>query len=121
MQDPPSVAQISALVQQTDNLQKRSKFEERVIAAAQELIGRAETLAATSDAVERERLVALLNEEGELGDLNRKLCQRIQDGALDTSDPAVISHLRATTMEKLAIDQPTYAAYQRALMRTEGQ
>ena len=118
MQDPPSIAVIRALAQPSE--QPRSKFEDRLAAAALELADRADALAPASDVAERDRLEALLSEDGELEPLNRKLCALIRDGVLTQSSPGLAAHLRATAMEKLAIDQPTYAAYRRALERSEG-
>lgn len=118
MQDPPSIAAIRELVSQTG--ETRTKFEERLAAAALELVARAEALAPASDVAERERLIALLREEGDLAELNRRLGAQIRDGAPELCALALKAHLRATTMEKLAIDQPTYAAYRRALARPEG-
>lgn len=118
MQDPPSSAVIRALAQPPE--ESRSKFEDRLVAAALELADRADALAPVSDLAERDRLTALLSETGELEALNRKLCALMRDGALTQSSPGLAAHLRATAMEKLAIDQPTYAAYRRALERSEG-
>jgi len=91
------------------------KFEQRLAVAALELAERAETLAPVSDVAERARLVALLGAEGDLDFLNRKLCVLIADGTLSLSNATFVAHLRATTMEKLAVDQPSYAAYRREL------
>lgn len=123
MQDSPSPAVILdlAIAQLKDielNGGARAKFEVRLTMAAMQLVGRAMELAAKTDAAEHERLSALLVETGSLEQLNRRLCALIRDGALGLSSPAVAAHLRATTLEKLAIDQPTYAAYRRALERT---
>jgi len=96
----------------------RAKFEMRLTIAAMQLVKRALELGPANDAAEHERLSALLVESGGLEHLNRRLCALIRDGALGLSSPAVAAHLRATTLEKLAIDQPTYAAYRRALERT---
>lgn len=115
MQDPPSVDFIRDLASAASDDQARNKFEARMTAAAFELVQRAEALAAQSEAAERERLVALLNEDGDLRSLNERLCALIKSGAMTLATPALAAHLRATTMEKLAIDQPTYAAYRRAL------
>lgn len=46
--------------------------------------------------------------------LNAALAQGVASGAIDGDDPALIDHLYATTLEKLAVDQPGYAAYRRA-------
>ncbi len=117
MQDPPSPAIIIdlAIAQLSDDSQERSRFATRLTTAALELVKRALALSPASDAAEHARLTALLNEDADLEALNRRLCALIRDGALDVSSPGLAAHLRATTLEKLAIDQPTYAAYRRAL------
>lgn len=118
MQDPPSTAVILELANAGD--EARGKFEARLAAAAMELVKRGEELAAASEAAELERLRSLLGESGDLLALNRRLCAAIRDGALSLSSSGVAAHLRATTLEKLAIDQPTYAAYRRALEASKG-
>lgn len=120
MQDPPSTDAIQAIMAQAEDERQANKFKMRLLAAALELVQRAATLSPASDAAEHERLVALLREAGDLDHLNRVLCARIRAGALTLNSFGVAAHLRATTMEKLAIDQPAYAAYVRALERTEG-
>lgn len=120
MQDLPSPAAILGLaIAELNGVElnagARAKFELRLTAAALQLVRRAMELSPTSDAAERERLSALLGDTGALEHLNRRLCALIRNGALGFSTPSVAAHLRATTLEKLAIDQPTYAAYRRAL------
>ncbi len=119
MQDLPTPAAILDLViTQLANAEpttpERGKFEQRVIIAALQLVHRELKLAPVSDAAEQERLEALL-EPGDLLALNRSLAARLRDGSLTLASRDVAAHLRATTMEKLAIDQPSYAAYKRAL------
>ncbi|MFG3756176.1 DUF6285 domain-containing protein, partial [Klebsiella pneumoniae] len=69
------------------------------------------TLAGASEDAELVRLEALLGVGGPLADLNRLLCERIATGAIAADDAALRDHLWATTLDKLAVDQPTYAAY----------
>ena len=86
-------------------------FEARVAANALDLVARQLERAGTSDAGESRRLEALLGHSGSLLDLNRELCDRIADATLAANDPRLKDHLWATTLAKLAVDQPTYAAY----------
>jgi hypothetical protein len=58
----------------------------------------------------------LLGEQGDLETLNRRLCARIAAGEIGLSTPGLVDHLWQTTLDKLAIDQPNYAAY-RAMTR----
>lgn len=119
MQDHPSPETIrnlaDALLRESDPTSPRAKFETRMATSALELVKRAAELQPGYDAKELIRLTALLDAKGDLPALNRRLCQRIRDGSLTVSSPGLAAHLRATTMEKLAIDQPSYAAYRRAL------
>jgi hypothetical protein len=86
-------------------------FEARVAANAIDLVVRQLALQPAADTSERQRLAALLGRDGALDELNRELCARIADGRLTQDDPALAAHLWATTLDKLAVDQPTYAAY----------
>lgn len=120
MQDPPSPAFILDLViaqlgAQTPSDPARSKFEQRVATAALQLVRRAIAIGPESDAAEQVRLAALLGQGGGLEGLNRILCARIREGTMTLSTPGLAAHLRATALEKLAVDQPTYAAYRRVL------
>lgn len=122
MQDPPAIAEILDLV--TDRLdaavggEALTSYEMRVISAALRLARRAIELSPASDAAEQARLADLLGSGG-LRELNVRLCERIRDGALTLASDGVAGHLRATAIEKLAIDQPTYAAYRRELSLNE--
>ena len=90
-------------------------FQARVAANALEMMRRQLDLAPAQDAAELARLKALLGRDGDLADLNAELARRIETGETDLSTPGLAEHLWATTMAKLAVDQPTYAAYQASL------
>jgi hypothetical protein len=120
MQDPPRPAEIiepivAFLRTIVPRLEGHEAFQMRVTVSALELIGRELTLAPASDAAELNRLVALIERDGPLADLNSELEQRIARGELDLSSPGLKEHLWASVMAKLAVDQPRYASYQRAL------
>src|ERR1700761_1920967 len=93
-------------------LQGRVAFEIRVVISALELIPRELTLKPASDAAETARLQSLLGLTGDLYTLNQKLCADIAAGAVGIGTPGLIEHLRATALEKLAVDQPKYSTYQ---------
>lgn len=64
----------------------------------------------TADAAERARLAGLLGaEEADLEAMNRALCMAIRSGDLTLRSPGLIDHLTATTIDKVAIDQPNYS------------
>ena len=121
MHDKPSAAQLVAAVR--DFLEKvaqpqlsgHSAFHARVAANALAIVERELSLGAEQDAAERERLRALLGREGPLEAQNRELCRAIRAGEIGLDTPGLLEHLRSTTLAKLAVDQPSYSGYRRAL------
>jgi hypothetical protein len=57
--------------------------------------------------------------QGSLFELNRALADKIAKGEVDLQTSGLAGHLWQTTMDKLAIDQPTYAAYRRELEKSK--
>ena len=90
-------------------------FKLRVSINALDLVTRQLALESRSDAAESDRLSQLLGMRGSLGELNRVLADRIAKGEVDLQTPGLSEHLWQTTMDKLAVDQPNYAAYRREL------
>ena len=90
-------------------------FKLRVGINALDLVTRQLAQEPGSDAAERERLKHLLGSDGSLAELNRALCDRIASGEVGLRTPGLSEHLWQTTMAKLAVDQPNYAAYKREL------
>ena len=90
-------------------------FQLRVAANAVEICQRQLTLAPKAEAEELARLRALLSSDGDLPTLNRALATRIRAGELTLETPGLADHLWATTLAKLAVDQPTYSGYRAAL------
>jgi hypothetical protein len=90
-------------------------FKLRVSINALDLVTRQLELEQGSDAAETARLSQLLGEQASLAELNRTLADRIAKGELDLRTPGLAEHLWQTTMNKLAVDQPNYAAYRREL------
>jgi hypothetical protein len=72
-------------------------------------------LAPAHEAAEQDRLRALLGIDGDLVSLNAELSRRIAAGEADLSTPGLAEHLWAATLAKMAVDQPTYAAYRASL------
>lgn len=90
-------------------------FKLRVSINALDLVTRQLALESRSDAAESDRLSQLLGMQGSLRELNRVLADRIAKGEVDLQTPGLSEHLWQTTMDKLAVDQPNYAAYRREL------
>ena len=121
MQDEPKPSEILAAVAQflraevAPTCEARIAFQARVAAGALDLARRQIELAPAGEAAERENLAALLGVEGALEELNAELARRIASGAADLSTPGLAEHLWATTLAKLAVDQPSYSGYRAAL------
>jgi hypothetical protein len=91
-------------------------YQARVAANMLDMVRRQGLLAPVAEAAERARLQALLgatDPAGDLATLNQRLTDRIADGTLDLATPGLADHLWRTTLDKLAVDQPGYATYQR--------
>jgi hypothetical protein len=121
LHDRPSAAQLVAAVRDflervaQPELSGHSAFHARVAANALAIVERELALAAGQDAAERERLRGLLGGDGPLEAQNRALCRAIRAGEISLETPALLEHLRATTLAKLAVDQPNYSGYRRAI------
>lgn len=123
MQDPPKPADLLAAVARflreelVPLLSGAAAFQTRVAANAVDIARRELELAPAADAAQRQRLVALLAQEGDLAVLNRELCRRIRAGEMTLETPGLAAHLWEVTLAKLAVDQPGYASYQREQAR----
>jgi hypothetical protein len=92
-------------------------FKVRVAANVLDLVQRELASGAVADAAERSRLQGLLGRDDETGVLNRLLCDRIRNGEMSLATPGLSEHLWATTLAKMAIEQPGYASYRRIVSR----
>ncbi|MDE2064699.1 MAG: hypothetical protein KGJ00_20035 [Bradyrhizobium sp.] len=125
MQDEPGPTELTKAV--ADFLREdiaplvsgHNAFKLRVAINVLDLVTRQLTLEAASDAAEERRVQGLLAMQGSLFELNRALADKIANGELDLRTPGLAEHLWQTTMDKLAVDQPTYAAYRRELERSK--
>ena len=123
MQDQPSAIElIEAVVDFMRNhalpqLQGHTAFHALVAANALDIVKRELQIAPQADNEEHERLKKILGRDGSLRELNQILCDRIIAGEITLETPGLPDHLWATTLTKLAIDQPKYSAYRR---RTKG-
>jgi Domain of unknown function (DUF6285) len=119
MQDEPTPTELIKAVadflrnELTPSISGHSAFKLRVAINALDLVTRQLALEQGSDADEGARLMQLLGMQGSLAELNRALVDRIAKGEVDLNTPGLADHLWQTTMAKLAVDQPNYAAYRR--------
>jgi len=119
MQDPPTVVELieatAAFLREVavPQLSGHTAFHARVAANALDVVKRELELRPAAERDEHVRLVALLQTDGSLEELNSLLSQRIAAGELSLQTPGLAAHLWATTLAKVAIDQPTYASYRR--------
>lgn len=126
MQDQPSAAELIGAVEDflrdvaMPQLEGHAQFHARVSANALAIVKRELELGPAQTSAELHRLRALLGEDGPLEALNRALCRRIREGDIGLDDADLVAHLWATTLEKVAIDQPNYSGYQRALEEKKG-
>lgn len=117
MQDNPQpqdiVGVVASMLRETilPQLEGRATFDLRVAINALEMVSRHLTHANAANTGEHARLRDLVGEDGDLVTLNRALCRMIESGTLTLDDDRLRAHLWATTMDKLKIDQPNYAAY----------
>ncbi len=121
MQDEPTPIELTKAAADflrhdiTPMISGHNAFKLRVAINMLDLVIRQLTLEEGSDAAEAARLSQLLGMQGSLIDLNRALAGKIASGEFDLETPGLSEHLWQTTMDKLAVDQPNYAAYKREL------
>jgi len=95
----------------------RDAYETRVAINVLGIVARELDLGDGHRGAEHARLRTLLGRGGELDELNRALCTAIRDGDIALGDAELLAHLRRTTLDSLAVNQPRYATYRRALER----
>ena len=124
MRDRPDAAALLAIVadvlrdQVIPHLDGAAAYQARIAASLVAIVRRGEERGVADDEAELTRLRALLaREDGDLHALNVDLAARLRDGSIALEDAPVAEHLWATTLAKLAVDQPGFARY-RALTGT---
>ena len=121
MQDEPTPTELIKAVADflrneiTPEIRRHNAFKLRVGINALDLVTRQLALQQGGDAAEAVRLKQLLGADGSLKELNRALSDKTAKGEVDLQTPGLSEHLWQTTMDKLAVDQPNYAAYRREL------
>ncbi len=118
MRDQPDPAALLAIVAETlhadviPNLTGPAAYQARIAASLVAMVARELQQGPADDAAETLRLKALLEaSDGNLAELNSELAARLRDGRLAIDSPGVAQHLWATTLAKLAVDQPAFARY----------
>ncbi len=123
MQDEPTPVELLNAVAEflradiVPQISGHAAFKLRVSLNALDLVARQLSLQGESDAEELHGLTMLLGVHGTLAGLNADLAERIAQGEVDLETPGVKDHLWQTTLAKLAVDQPNYAAYKREVER----
>jgi len=97
------------------NLEGRPAFLARVAANAVDIVRRELEQVHENEAALQAQLAALLGRDGDLDSLNAELCDRIASGDLTLETPGLADYLWDLTLREIAVDQPKYASYQRAL------
>ena len=121
MQDEPTPTELIKAVADflrneiTPAIKGHNAFKLRVGINALDLVTRQLALEGPADAGEAVRLNQLLGLDGSLMELNRALAEKIASGEVDLKTPGLKDHLWQTTMDKLAVDQPSYGSYKREL------
>jgi seryl-tRNA(Sec) selenium transferase len=120
MMDKPTLAEIVTAVREfietkaIPELTGHTAFHARVAANALAIAERELATGAATSQAELVRLKALLGRDGTLDQLNRALAARIASGDITLETPGLAAHLKATTLDKVAIDQPSYSGFKSA-------
>lgn len=89
-------------------------FQMRVALNVLKIVERELRLGPDAETRERAGLKALIgSDEGDVGELNKKLCAAIRSGEITAETDGLMDHLWQSTLDKVAIDQPKYARYAR--------
>jgi hypothetical protein len=96
-------------------------FNLRVSINAIDLVRRELEQKGEAEKREHGRLATLLEDRtSDIDTLRDTLCRKITAGELTLDQSELRNHLRATAIDRLAIDQPTYSAYLAAAERRRG-
>ncbi|ALL13599.1 DUF6285 domain-containing protein [Caulobacter henricii] len=93
----------------------RRQFLARVADNARALLDRESALGDIAQAEEQARLRDLLDLDGPIEMMNHRLCQDLKAGVISPRAPALLAHLRATAIARIAIDQPGYSGLEALL------
>jgi phosphohistidine phosphatase SixA len=96
-------------------MKDRDAFLVRVAVNALATVKRQGEQGAAMEAGAQTRLAALLGHEGSVEALNHELCEAIRTGAIADDDAALLTHLKASTIAQVQVDQPNYSGLKAAL------
>lgn len=120
MMDQPSALELVTAVKEfiekhaMPQLTGHTAFHARVAANALGIVARELEFGPKANTDEVHRLEKMLGMKGTLDELNRELCRRIRSGDIGMTTPGLGDHMRATTIDKVGIDQPTYSGFRAA-------
>ena len=83
-------------------------FNLRVACNMLAMVERELALSADATTTERARLSALVGAEGTLAEMNARLGRAIRSGTIALDDPRLLDHLRRTTADALAVNNPRW-------------
>jgi hypothetical protein len=109
--DKPSPALLIAEARRALEGGVAAGFPQKVVANALGIVQRELETGPSLREEERQRLAALLGDDGDTPALNAKLAEAIRDGTIAPDAPQLVAHLIRTTVAKLEIDQPAYPAF----------
>jgi Domain of unknown function (DUF6285) len=84
------------------------RFQTRVTVNVLNTIRRELDLREAHESAERQRLITLIGHDGPVGALNDELCDLIRTGRVKLSDPRLLTHLRQSLADALAINNPKW-------------
>ena len=117
MNNPPSKEELLVSIinfiekEVISELKGEKRFHAHVAKNSLNIILRQLKLEEKNNSLEEKRLKEILKIENDLEEMNKILCNKINNNEIDINDNNLIDHLYKTTMEKLSIDQPNYSGY----------
>lgn len=117
MNNPPSKEElIMSIIEFIENdiideLIGQKRFHAHVAKNSLQIVLRQLKVEEKNNQSEKSRLKEILKIDKDLNEMNKILCQKIDNEEIDINNNDLIDHLFKTTMEKLSIDQPNYSAY----------
>jgi hypothetical protein len=117
MNNPPSKEElITSIIEFIENdiideLIGQKRFHAHVAKNSLQIVLRQLRVEEKNNQSEKSRLKEILKIDKDLNEMNKILCQKIDNEEIDINNNDLIDHLFKTTMEKLSIDQPNYSAY----------